>query len=125
MNIPKKYTKGLTPSQKKKQVASIKKGKDRPKFKGLKEKKSSYTVRFNNKYPNLGGNLSKISKATGIPVGALREVKKKGMGAYYSSGSRPNQTAESWSLARVYSYILGGGARKVDKHITEKYSVTF
>ena len=47
------------------------------------------------------------------------------MGAYYSSGSRPNQTAESWGLARMYSYILGGPTRKIDHHITEKYNVKF
>ena len=56
---------------------------------------------------------------------ALQEVKKKGMGAYYSSGSRPNQTAQSWGKARMYSYILGGPTRKYDKHITLKYKVKF
>ena len=52
------------------------------------------------------------------------EVKKKGMGAYYSSGSRPNQTAESWGKARMYAYILYP-TRKPDHHITEKYNVKF
>ena len=66
-----------------------------------------------------------IAKATGIPRKALLAVKKKGMGAYYSSGSRPNQTAQSWGLARMYSYILGGPTRKIDKHITDKYNVKF
>ena len=47
------------------------------------------------------------------------------MGAYYSSGSRPNQTAQSWGKARMYSYIMGGPTRKVDKHITDKYNVQF
>ena len=58
-------------------------------------------------------------------LNALKAVKKKGMGAYYSSGSRPNQTAESWGKARMYSYILGGPTRKIDKHITDEYKVTF
>jgi hypothetical protein len=39
------------------------------------------------------------------------------MGAYYSSGSRPNQTAESWGKARLASSITGGKASKVDFHI--------
>jgi len=43
---------------------------------------------------NLVKTYKQISNKTGIPVGALKEVVKKGMGAYYSSGSRPNQTAE-------------------------------
>ena len=52
-------------------------------------------------------------------------VKKKGMGAYYSSGSRPNQTAESWGKARMYAYIFGSPTRKIDYHITKKYKVKF
>jgi len=39
------------------------------------------------------------------------------MGAYYSSGSRPNQTAQSWGKARLYSAISGGPASKSDGHI--------
>ena len=64
-----------------------------------------------------------IEKATGIPAKALRKVVKKGKGAYYSSGSRPNQTATSWGKARMYSYIMGGPTRRVDQHITDKYNV--
>ena len=70
-------------------------------------------------------SYKQISKVTGIPTGALKAVVKKGMGAYYSSGSRPNQTNKSWGKARMYSYIMGGPARKVDNHITIKYNVDF
>ena len=42
------------------------------------------------------------------------------MGAYYSSGSRPNQTAESWGIARLGSAITGGPSSMVDYHILEK-----
>ena len=66
-----------------------------------------------------------IERVTGIPKKALMEVVRKGKGAYYSSGSRPNQTAESWGRARMYSYIMGGPTRKVDNHITNKYNVRF
>ena len=90
-----------------------------------KTKESTYTTRFKNKYKLKSYSLSSIAKATKIPLKALQEVKKKGMGAYYSAGSRPNTTATQWAMARVYSYILGGGARKVDKAITEKYNVKF
>ena len=90
-----------------------------------KTKESSFTTRFKNKYKLKSYSLSSIAKATGIPLKALQEVKKKGMGAYYSAGSRPNTTAIQWAMARVYSYILGGGARRVDKAITEKYNVKF
>ena len=48
---------------------------------------------------------------------------KKGMGAYYSGGSRPNQTPFSWGLARLASVIMGGNARKVDKKIWDEFKV--
>lgn len=132
-NIPKKYTKGLSLKDKQKQVRSIKKSKklysknkyvSRPKLKSFKSKKSSWTQKFQQKYPT-AKTLNQIAKQTKIPKKALQEVKKKGMGAYYSSGSRPNQTAQSWGKARMYSYILGGPTRKYDKHITLKYKVKF
>ncbi len=72
-----------------------------------------------------GRSKRNIAKVTGIPIKAINEVFKKGEGAYRSSGSRPNQTPQSWAYARLYSYILGGGARKSDKAITEKYNVKF
>ena len=59
-----------------------------------------------------------IEKATGIPKKAFMEVVKKGKGAYYSSGSRPNQTAGSWGKAsRIL--ILWVDLRKYDQHITK------
>ena len=90
-----------------------------------KPKQSSFTTRFKNKYKLKSYTLPSIAKATGIPLKALQEVKKKGQGAYFSAGSRPNTNQHSWSMARVYSYILGGGARKVDSAITKKYNVKF
>jgi hypothetical protein len=50
----------------------------------------------------------------------LREIVRKGEGAYYSSGSRPNQTAQSWGLARLASSITAGKSASVDFNILEK-----
>jgi len=131
--IPKKYTKGLSYKDKKKQIKNIKTAKksykkkkyiDRQKLKSYKNKKSSWTKKFKDKYGNIT-KLHEISKKTGVPKKALMAVLKKGRGAYYSSGSRPNQTAESWARARMYSYIMGGPTRKYDKEITKKYNVKF
>ena len=97
---------------------------DRPKLKSYKNKTSSWTQKFKRKYGDVT-IIKDISKSTGIPSGALRAVLKKGRGAYYSSGSRPNQTAESWGRARMYSYIMGGPTRKYDREITKKYHVQF
>ena len=133
MTLPKHYYSNLSRKDKKKQLKSLKKSQrsykkgkyvSRPKLKSFKEKKSSWTQKFHKLHPE-AKTLKQISDVTGIPKPALSAVKKKGMGAYYSSGSRPNQTAESWGLARMYSYILGGPTRKIDHHITEKYNVKF
>ena len=132
--VPKHYTAGLSRKDKKKQQKNLKKStKDykkgkytsRPKLKSFQSKKSNWTSKFEKKYGKNVKKYKQISKVTGIPVPALKAVVKKGMGAYYSSGSRPNQTPESWGKARMYSYIMGGPTRKVDQHITEKYNVQF
>ena len=137
MKTPKRYYSGLSKKDKKKQLRSLNKSRrayrskqgkrkyyTRPKLKSFKEKSSSWTQKFKKKYPK-AKTIKQIAEVTGIPRKALLAVKKKGMGAYYSSGSRPNQTAQSWGLARMYSYILGGPTRKIDKHITDKYNVKF
>jgi len=128
--VPKTYVEGLKGNDRRKQVKSIFEGTFRPKTK-VEPKKSSWTVKFNKKYgkelDKMKGGRSKrnIAKVTGIPFKAIDEVFKKGEGAYYSSGSRPNQSPQSWAYARVYSYILGGNARKTDASITKKYNVKF
>ena len=48
------------------------------------------------------------------PLGALTSVYRKGLGAFYSSGSRPGMNAHGWAMARVNSFLKGGKARKVD-----------
>ena len=130
--IPRKYVDRLSKKDKSKQEKNIrksirqyKKGKyiDRPKLKSYESKKSSWVTKFEKKYGEGVKTYKDISKVTGIPVKALKEVVKKGQGAYYSSGSRPNQTAESWGKARMYSYIMGGPTRKYDQHITDEYNV--
>jgi len=135
--IPKRYLSGLSRKDRRTQKKNILKARKsykskkktnkyvpRPKLKSFKSKKSSWTQKFHTLYPGVK-TIKDISKAVGIPRKALLAVKKKGMGAYYSSGSRPNQTAQSWGLARMYSYILGGPTRRIDQEITEKYGVRF
>jgi hypothetical protein len=61
-----------------------------------------------------------LSRKTGCSVNALRQIVRKGEGAYYSSGSRPNQTPASWGLARLASSITAGNASIVDYDILEK-----
>jgi hypothetical protein len=60
-----------------------------------------------------------LSNKTGCSLEALKKIVNKGEGAYYSSGSRPNQTAQSWGYARLASSITGGKAAAVDYDILE------
>jgi hypothetical protein len=55
-----------------------------------------------------------LAKVTKCSVSALRQIVRKGEGAFYSSGSRPNQTPQSWGYARLASAITGGKAAAVD-----------
>jgi hypothetical protein len=63
---------------------------------------------------------SQLAKKTGCSIKALRQIESKGEGAYYSSGSRPNQTAQSWGRARLASAITGGKSAAVDFSILDK-----
>jgi hypothetical protein len=71
-------------------------------------------------------NISKIAanaelaRKTGCSEAALAQIIRKGEGAYYSSGSRPNQSAQSWGIARLASSITAGKAAAVDYNILEK-----
>ncbi len=58
-----------------------------------------------------------LARKTGCSVDTLARIVKKGAGAYYSSGSRPNQTAQSWGYARLASAITAGKAAAVDFHL--------
>jgi len=60
-----------------------------------------------------------LALKTGCSLKALKKIVKKGEGAYYSSGSRPNQTPFSWAHARLASAVTGGKASFVDRSIIE------
>lgn len=131
-DIPKRYLPDtLKGKERQAQIKSIFEGKKRPQT-SVKGRKSTFTAKFSEKYgkelDKMKGGRSKknIAKITGIPFKALDDVYKKGEGAYFSGGSRPNQTKDSWARARMYGYIMGGKkVRKADAEITKKYSVKF
>ena len=60
---------------------------------------------------------AELAQKTGCNLAALQKIVAKGEGAYYSSGSRPNQTPTSWGLARLASSITAGKAAAVDYDI--------
>lgn len=114
----------LTKEDKKKQIREInksrkayKKGKyyTRKKIKSFKSKESYHVVKAKKIYgvKNISAN-SNLAKKTGCSISALRKIIKKGQGAYFSSGSRPNQTGHSWGRARLASALTGGKSAAVD-----------
>jgi hypothetical protein len=119
-----KYLKGLSKSDQAKQKAAIRKSRKdaksgkyatRPKLKSFKSKKSPHVVKALKKFDlDSMKNLRKISRKTGCSTSSMKTILRKGKGAYYSDGSRPNQNADSWAYARLASAITGGGASKVD-----------
>ena len=130
LNIPKRYVpKTLSKRDKARQKKMIQKSrkdykkkiyKTRKKVDSFKSKKSQHIINaekiYNLKKITVNSNLA---KKTGCSVNALNSIIKKGQGAYYSSGSRPNQTAHSWGVARLASSITGGKASVIDYNILE------
>jgi hypothetical protein len=131
MKIPIRYIpKNLTKSDRKQQLQQLaksrrlyKRGKyyTRKRVPSFKSRKSSHLSRARALY-----GIDKITpseelaRATGCSVEALEKIVNKGEGAYFSSGSRPNQTAQSWGYARLASAITSGNAAIVDYHIIEE-----
>jgi len=128
--LPMRYLpKRLTKTDKKKQISMLAKSKKmykkgqyytRKNVKSFTSKPSKHVenARRIYKVQHISPN-PQLAKATGCSVGALRKIVKKGEGAYYSSGSRPNQTAQSWGHARLASSVSGGKAAAVDFAILE------
>jgi DNA-binding Xre family transcriptional regulator len=66
------------------------------------------------------GATDELARKTGCSKASLAKIINKGEGAYFSSGSRPNQTGQSWGIARLASSITAGKAAAVDYSILEK-----
>lgn len=121
--IPKVLTRKDLQKQKKNIIKSrklYKKGVyyQRPKIKSFTSKKSRHIKKAMEMYDVETIIPSKeLAEKTQCSQDALEKIVNKGRGAYYSSGSRPNQTAESWGLARLASSITGGNSSIVDYHI--------
>lgn len=124
-SLPARYIpKQLSSKDKKRQLGMLMKSRKlyksnkyftRKKVSSFKSKKSSHIenakriYKINKITPN-----KELALKTGCSLGALKKIVRKGEGAYYSSGSRPNQTPQSWGLARLASSITGGNASVVD-----------
>lgn len=131
MKVPIRYLPNkLSPSDKKKQINMLLKSRKMYKFRkyytrkqvpSFVSKPSKHIVNARKIYgiQNVVPN-KELSNKTGCSLDALNKIVQKGEGAYYSSGSRPNQTAQSWGLARLASSITSGKSAAVDYNILDK-----
>ena len=121
---------GLTKKDKKKQIKMLMKSKKlykknkyytRKHLSSYKNKTSSHILNARKIYNIKNVKPTKeLAMKTGCKLSALKKIVKKGEGAYFSSGSRPNQTAQSWGLARLASSITSGKSAAVDYDIIKK-----
>jgi hypothetical protein len=135
MVIPKRYIPSqLTSMDRKKQKKGIELSRrmyrkgiyiSRPRVLSFKTKPSAHVTRAKSIYKvDHIGPTRRLANASGCPISVLKDIIKKGEGAYYSGGSRPNQTAQSWGIARLASALTGGKSAKVDFHLLRKCNKT-
>ena len=132
LKVPMRYLpKSLSTKDNKKQVKMLimskklykkQKYSTRKQLSSYKNKKSNHILDARRIYnietitPN-----KELALKTGCKLKALKQIVKKGEGAYFSSGSRPNQTAKSWGLARLASSLTSGKSAAVDYDIIDKH----
>lgn len=121
IKINRNYISRLKGKEKRDQIESILEGKDRPKT-SYKSKRSSWCQKFENKYDTNINDKDFIHDNL-LEKKGQKKIIDKGKAAYYTSGSRPNQTPYSWGKARLCSVLMDGPSKKIDKDIVEKYQV--
>ena len=131
VRVPKRYVpKMLTRRDKKRQRRELKKSRraykkgkyhTRKRVSSFKSKTSPHIIKARKLYKVDKITASnKLAKKTRCTRKALAKIVNKGKGAYFSSGSRPNQTGHSWGRARLASSITRGKAAAVDFNILEE-----
>jgi hypothetical protein len=129
-DIPTRYApKNLTKKDRKKQLSALRRSRSlykkgvyykRPKIKSFKTRKSRHLEHAKKLYGVSDMAITTtLAKRTQCSIKTLRKIVNKGEGAYYSSGSRPSQTAQSWGYARLASALTGGNSSIVDYHLLE------
>ena len=131
MKIPVRYVPNkITRADKQKQITMLIKSMKlykqheyftRPKIASYKSKTSKHILNARKIYNIQNVKPGKeLARKTGCTLSALNEIVGKGEAAYFSSGSRPNQSAASWGLARLASSLSGGKAASVNFNILDK-----
>jgi hypothetical protein len=97
-----------------------------PGDKTAKTKESKYTKAYRAKFgeeveidESAAAGLAKKAKESGVSLGTLRQVYKRGVAAW-RTGHRPGTTPQQWGMARVNSYITKGKTyHTADKDLRE------
>ena len=118
---PAKYFKDMSKSTKSKRDAHFKKRKTGPApgDADAKTKPSVHTKKFKQMYGEVSEankGLQNKAEKSGVSYGILKKVYDRGLAAY-KGGHRPGTTAPQWAMARVNSFLTGGGARKSDNDL--------
>lgn len=86
----------------------------------------TYKQKFNKKYgqpKNKSNSVEDVSRLTGFKKAGLKKIIEKGEGAFKTrpDSVRPNvKSATQWGIARMYSAVMGGAAKKYDKDLLVK-----
>lgn len=130
-SVPRRYVAGLDAADERRQREALRRSRrayrrgkrvGRPtNLKSFRSRESPHVRRAKRLYNvDSVGASKEYAKATGCTRSGLARIVRKGAGAYFSSGSRPNQTAQSWGRARLASATTGGNAARYDMHILEE-----
>lgn len=125
MPINPNYVAGLSEYQMRRQKALIGKSQKeyekegiveaRPRVSDAPTPRSGHVARFEKRYGFKITDKAKVKRE--FPDTDIEKIISKGIGAYGSSGSRPNVTPHQWAFARLASVLTGGSALKVDKDL--------
>ena len=120
VRVPAKYVPAsLSATDARRQLLSIAYGSQRPAV-AHRRRRSTWAARFERRYGVPITNDAWIDRHLMTRAG-IRRVLNRGRAAYHTTGSRPNQTRESWARARLASVLLGGPARASDIDIWRRF----
>lgn len=113
---PAKYFEGLSPSMKRvrqRELAERRRrggtslgASDRAFLAAGKARKSSWTTRFRQLYPDLPADIDVLACVFDVLPQNLKLVWDKGFRAWQTSGSRPGANPFQWAWARVFKFLL-------------------
>ncbi len=92
--------------------------------------------KFNKRYgfaKDAPHSKAEITRLTGISKGILDDVYDRGIGAHRTNpgsvrnvkgvkgGGGKKMSPQAWAMGRVYSFVMGGPARKSDNDLWQKH----